>query len=119
MDPARVRALAGGPQPVDGPSIQPLDTAPDWSRAAFVDRDGRILTLRLTASGEMIDVDLSQVGVFDCRVECYVNIGSRLGGLSAEDDICIGWLGIRDGHQDGMLWVDRYTCAEGGRVIPP
>jgi hypothetical protein len=67
----------------------------------------------------MIDVDLSQVGVFDCRVECYVNIGSRLGGLSAEDTICIGWLGVRDGHQDGMLWVDRYTCAEGGRVIPP
>jgi hypothetical protein len=97
----------------------PVDTAPDWSSARVVARAGRILTVRLDASSEVMRVDLSQLGVFDCRIDCFMGIGDLLGGVNAEDQLCFGWLGIRDGRQNGKLSVNRYTCHAGGRVIPP
>ena len=98
--------------------IRVPDTAPDWSTAHLACRDGEQLELRLDATGELVRVDLPSVGVFDCRVDCYYS-DSTLRPIDATDDLCIGWLGIRDGQQDGMLWVDRYSCQAGGRVIPP
>ncbi len=96
-----------------------LDTAPDWSSAHAVNRTGRILTVRLDATKDMITIDLSRLGVFDCRVDCFVGVEDRLGTVDDKQQLCIGWLGLRDGHQDGKLWVNRYTCYAGGRVIPP
>jgi hypothetical protein len=101
------------------PPAQPLlDTAPDWSLAHLVSRQGRVLSLRLDETGEAIEVDLLDVAIFDCRMNCFYTNG-LLGPVNATSEFCIGWLGVRDGHQDGMLWVDRYTCDAGGRVIPP
>jgi DNA-binding CsgD family transcriptional regulator len=104
--------------PSTSPVQPPLDTAPDWSLAQFVSREGRLLSVRLDATDEVILVDLAQLAVFDCRVDCFSSSGT-LGPVSTADKLCIGWLGIRGGHQSGKLWVNRYTCYAGGRVIPP
>ena len=100
------------------PKQASLDTAPDWSSAHFVARDGKILTVRLDATADTIRIDLSKLGVFDCRVDCFTDFG-HLGAVGDQQQLCIGWLGIRDGQQNGKLWVNRYTCYAGGRVIPP
>ncbi len=104
----------------DSPSVgEPIwDTAPNWSQAHYVSRDGSVLTVRLDDTSDLIRIDLERLGVFDCRVDCYHSNGT-LGALSDAQTLCIGWLGVRQGHQDGMLWVERYTCEAGGRVIPP
>jgi hypothetical protein len=96
---------------------RPSDTAPDSSRAQFVERDGPVLTVRLES--EVIRIDLSSVGVFDCRIDCFQDIRAQVESLSQQVEFCIGYLYLEDGRQQGKLWVNRYSCEPGGRVIPP
>jgi hypothetical protein len=110
--------LAGSACSGRGATAAAADTAPDWSKAQFVEREGRLLTVRLDASGDTIRIDLSSVGVFDCRINCFQDIRAQLGSIDKQVELCIGYLYLRDGYQQGKLWVDRYTCAAGGRVIP-
>ena len=67
----------------------------------------------------MVRVDLEKVGVFDCRIDCFSDVRAQLRPVSGNDELCIGYLLLKHGQQDGKLWVNRYTCQAGGRVIPP
>jgi hypothetical protein len=74
---------------------------------------------RLVSTRTLITIDLSQVTFFDCRRDCFFDAGSVIDALTSEDSICIGFLKEDGGNQTGKVWVDRYTCQAGGRVIPP
>ena len=97
---------ASAAQEVDGCNLRP-DEHGAAVDAGELRRPG--LSVRLDGGGRRVDIDLSQLSVFDCRVDCFPSIGDLLGAVGEEEQLCIGWLGIRGGHQDGRLWVNRYT----------
>ena len=97
----------------------PPRTAPDWSLVRPVQRKGDLLDVELLSTRTLVTVDLSQVAVFDCRRDCFVDAGAGVEPLAPQDSLCIGYLHEEGGQQIGKLWVNRYTCEAGGRVIPP
>ncbi|MPZ49719.1 MAG: hypothetical protein GEU75_10580 [Dehalococcoidia bacterium] len=98
---------------------EPSVTAPDWSRARYLSRSGDVLLIVLEGKQQYITIDLGHVAVFDCRSDCFSDIGAGLEALRPDDELCIGFLYLQDGRQAGKVWVNRYTCEAGGRVIPP
>jgi DNA-binding CsgD family transcriptional regulator len=97
----------------------PPRTAPDWSQARPVERKGDLLDVELESTRTLVTVDLSQIAVFDCRKDCFVDVGAGVDPLAPQDNLCFGYLREEGGTQAGKLWVNRYTCVAGGRVIPP
>jgi hypothetical protein len=93
--------------------------APDWSQARPVERMGNLLDVELLSTRSLVTLDLSEVAVFDCRRDCFVDAGAGVDPLAPEDSLCIGYLREEGSQQTGKLWVNRYACEAGGPVIPP
>jgi hypothetical protein len=98
---------------------EPSSIAPDWTRARYAGRKDDVLLMTIAGTEEAVIVDLRQeVAAFDCRSDCVVDVGAALPAVSQQDEICIGYLYLQGGRQVGKVWVNRYICESGGRVIP-
>lgn len=107
--PGPATAAAGG-----GSGARPLA----WRTAVPWSREGSNLTVKLDGRGALV-LDLSGLGVFDCRTDCFRDVGEALAPLGTGDVLCIGYLYVEEGRQAGKVWVNRYSCEPGGRVAPP
>jgi hypothetical protein len=107
-------------------SVQPYAQNPQpalaWAVLTPGDRQGKELTATAD-DGSLVRLQLDEMSVFDCRVDCYQgDVEGNLAPLSNADTICIlyspGLGAIRLGTVR-KLWVDRYECRDFGRVTPP
>lgn len=68
------------------------------------------LDLRLPA-GDVVVIQLAAIGVFDCRHDCWTDVGADLLPLQSNDQLCL-LLVRRDKHMVPVkLWVNRWACS--------
>ncbi len=102
----------GGASPSDAAVVdvsEVLDRS-GFHEADFVDRRGSLLQLTIRESGELVQLDLAQFAVFDCRSSCTSDIRASLAPVGRQDRFCIGPVWVEDGLTHGKIWVDRPTC---------
>lgn len=108
--PSVIHAGAGGP-PV------PLE----WAVLIPVQQQGNIVTATVP-DGTTLQLDINELSSFDCRVDCFQGMTTGLAPLTTEDTICVIYSPAEGSSAIGQvwkLWIDRYQCFPGGRVIPP
>jgi hypothetical protein len=72
--------------------------------------------MRTNDGGRLYYIDLSTVGFFDCRLDCFSAV-KQLNQIDPNDRLCIGYLYVEDAVQAGLVWINRYACP--GPTIPP
>jgi hypothetical protein len=88
----------------------------EWVEGKALAQDANRIIMRANNDGRLLHIDLSTVGVFDCRIDCFSTPG-RLDKIELTNRLCLGFLHIEDGVQVGKLWINRYECP--GRTTPP
>jgi hypothetical protein len=69
-----------------------------WIEGGSLAQDENRVIMRANNGGQLFHVDLSTVGVFDCRIDCF-STANGLEKIEPSDRLCIGYLYIEDGVQ--------------------
>ncbi len=104
------------PSPADFPAAT-RSTHLEWVQGTVVAQDDTHVIMRAETSGELFDIDLTTVSVFDCRIDCFSKASQGIDKIGDEDALCFYDLYLDGGVQVGKFWIDRYSCP--GRTIPP
>lgn len=99
----------------------PADPSPataEWQVVRYRSRHGNTLRVALT-NGRRLDLKLDHLAVFDCRSDCFRDMRYRLPQVTDSDTLCLWSFYWAGEWQISKLWVNRYRCEPGGRVIPP
>ena len=88
------------------PSPTPGILLAGWNEGTFLSRHGSVASIELKP-GAVIEVDLAQTVVFDCRSDCLQDVHDQLPPVTAADRIC---LYSEAGRGVLKFWIDRPSC---------
>ncbi|MGE3074346.1 MAG: hypothetical protein AB7N24_13935 [Dehalococcoidia bacterium] len=97
-------AAAAGPSTPSGSTTVLLA---GWNEAIYRGREGSVLSVEVLPGHAVLSLDIANIAVFDCRVDCLDDVRLALEPVGATDEICL----YSEANRGVLkLWINRDTC---------